>query len=120
MGGLFFMAPKWSLRWEGVLGEASFGLVGKGKGFLQHKEEKNFALHTQLHAKEATESYKDHMPLAIQLEINKLVRNVWDEVKENPTEELHKEVDDWVIDLGNTVGHAYAYDCMLMQYQVNM
>ena len=60
------------------------------------------------------------MPLAIQLEIDKLVGNLWEEVKAKPTKELHKEVVDWVIDQGNTTGRTSAYDCMLMLYWVNM
>ena len=27
---------------------------------------------------------------------------------------------DWVLDPGSTAGHAAAYDCLLMQYWVNM
>ena len=37
-----------------------------------------------------------------------------------PKEDLHQEVVDWVLDPGSTVGRAAAYDCLLMQYWVNM
>ena len=37
-----------------------------------------------------------------------------------PKEDLHKEVANWVLDLGTMVGRASAYDHLLMIYWVNM
>ena len=58
--------------------------------------------------------------MVIQLEIDKLVGNLWEEMKVKPVEDLHKEVVDWVISPRNMVDHTYSYDHMLMVYSVNM
>ena len=49
-----------------------------------------------------------------------MARNLWEEVKLMHVEHLHREVEDWVVDLGNTTDRAAAYDHMLMLYWVNM
>ena len=49
-----------------------------------------------------------------------MVEELWAEVKSMPHEHLHAEVVDWVLDPGNTVGHASTYDHMLMTYWVTM
>ena len=36
-----------------------------------------------------------------------------------PIEELHREVEEWVVDLGNMTGREVAYDRMIMLYWVN-
>ena len=51
------------------LGEASVDSDGKGKGIIRNKEERRHASRSQLLAQEAAYSYKDHVPLAIRLEI---------------------------------------------------
>ena len=73
-----------------------------------------------MHARVAVETYKDHVPLAIQLEFDNFVGNLWEEVKAMPFEDLHKEVANWVLDPRNTVGRAFAYDRLLMMYWVNL
>ena len=47
-----------------------------------------------------------------------MVEGLWVEVKAMPRENLHAEVAEWILDPGNTAGHASAYDCMLMMYWV--
>ena len=42
--------------------------------------------------------------MAILLEIEMVVENMWEEVKLMPIQELRKEVVDWVVDLGTTTG----------------
>ena len=66
------------------------------------------------------EFFKEHVLLGIRLEVEKVVGDLWEEVKLMPTKTLHKEVVDWVLDLGTTVGKALAYDCLLMIYWVTM
>ena len=44
------------------------------------------------------------------MEIEKVVGNLWEEVKLMPAEDLRKEVADWVVDPGTTTGRASAYD----------
>lgn len=39
-------------------------------------------------------------------------------VKPLPVDELHSEVEDWVVDPGTTVGRATTYDRMIMVYWV--
>ena len=58
--------------------------------------------------------------MAILLEIEMVVENMWEEVKLMPIQELRKEVVDWVVDLGTMTGRESAYDHMLMIYWVNM
>ena len=58
--------------------------------------------------------------MAILLEIEMVVENMWEEVKLMPIQELCKEVADWVVDLGTTASRESAYDHMLMIYWVNM
>ena len=49
-----------------------------------------------------------------------MVKDLWAEVKCMPWEYLHVEVAEWVLDPGNTVGRASAYDHMLMNYWVTI
>ena len=42
--------------------------------------------------------------MAILLEIEMVVENMWEEVKLMSIQELRKEVADWVVDLGSTTG----------------
>ena len=60
------------------------------------------------------------MLLSIRLEVEKVVGDLWAEVKAMSSEELRKEVADWILNLGSTVGRASAYDHLLMLYWVNM
>ena len=54
------------------------------------------------------------------MEVEKVVGDLWEEVKLMSKETLHKEVADWVLDPGTTIGKASAYDCLLMIYWVTM
>ena len=49
-----------------------------------------------------------------------MVEDLWTTVKNMPKDDLHQEVADWVLDPGSTAGRTTAYDCLLMQYWVNM
>ena len=57
-----------------------------------------------MHAQEAYDFFKEHVPLAIHKEIENVVENLWKEVNLIPAEDLHNEVQDWVVVPGNTVG----------------
>ena len=60
------------------------------------------------------------MPLSIRLEVDKVVGDLWAEVKAMSFEDLRKEVAYWVLNPGSTVARASAYDRLLMLYWVNM
>ena len=50
------------------------------------------ATRVQLQAQEAMEFYKEHIPLGIRLEVEKVVGDIWEEVKLMPKEDLRNEV----------------------------
>ena len=54
------------------------------------------------------------------MEVEKVVGDLWAEVKTMSSKDLHKEVADWVLELGTTMGRAFTYDHLLMLYWVNM
>ena len=60
------------------------------------------------------------MSLSIRLEVEKVVGDLWEEVKTMSLKDLHKEVADRVLDPGTMVGRAFIYDCLLMLYCVNI
>ena len=47
-----------------------------------------------MHAQEVADLFKEHVPLAIRKEIERVARNMWEEVKLMPIEDLHREVED--------------------------
>ena len=88
-----------------------------GKGIILRAKP---ATRLQIQAQEAAEFYKEHVPLSIILEVERVVGDLWVEVKTMSSEDLHKEVADWVLDPGSTMGRASTYDRMLILYWVNM
>ena len=56
------------------------------------------------------------MSLSVRLEVEKVVGDLWVEVKTMSLEDFHKEVVDWVLDSGSMMGRASAYDYLLMLY----
>ena len=58
----------------------------------------------QIHAQEPTNFFKEHFPLAICKEIQRVTGNLWEEVKFIPTEDLYRKVEYWVVDPKNMVG----------------
>ena len=73
-----------------------------------------------MQSQEAAEFSKEHVPLDICLKIDKVVKDVWEEVKMIPVEDLCKEVSDWVVYQGNMVGRALVDNYLLMMYWVFM
>ena len=55
----------------------------------------------QLQAQEEAEHFKEHIPLRIRKEVERVVEELWAEVKAMPQERLHVEVAEWVLDPGN-------------------
>ena len=74
----------------------------------------------QLQAQEAADLYKEHVSLSVRLEVEKVVGDLWAEVKSLSSVDLCKEVADWVLDQGSMMGRASTYDCMLMLCLVTM
>ena len=72
----------------------------------------------QLQAQEEAELFKEHVPLNICREVERVVEGLWAEVKAMPWEILHVKVADWVLDPSNTVVRASSYEHMLMTYWV--
>ena len=107
------MAPKRSVRVDLGSTEATASPDRKGKGILRRTRQ---ATRAQLQAQEAAEFFKEHVPLGIRLEVEKVVGDIWDEVKIMPMETLHKEVADWVLDPSTMAGRASTYDRLLMIY----
>ena len=102
IGGSVLMAPKRSLRRQAVLEEASGAMDRKGKGVIRNKKERHQESQAQLQAHEDVELYKEHVTMAIHLEIDKVVKELREEFKVMPMEDLRKEVADCVVDLRNT------------------
>ena len=85
------MAPKCSKKLDLDSGEVYVGPGHKGKGIMRRTRQ---ATRVQLQAQEAAKFYKEHVPLGIRLEVEKVVGDIWEEVKLMPKEGLHKEVAD--------------------------
>ena len=78
------------------------------------------ATRLQLQAQEEVEYFKDNIPLNIHLEVEERAKDLWHTGKNMPKEDLHQEVEEWVLDPRTTTGRMATYDCLLMQYWVNM
>ena len=52
--------------------------------------------------------------------MERVVKELWADVKIMSRECLHEEVAEWVLNLGNTAGHTSAYDRMLITYWLTM
>ena len=70
------------------------------------KRQTRQATRAQLLAQEEADRYKEHVPLKIRLEVDRMVEELWEEAKAMPKERLHDEVADWVLDPGSTAGRA--------------
>ena len=60
--------------------------------------------------------YKEHVPLGICLEVEKVVGDLWEEVKCMTKEDVRKEVEKWVLGPETKAGRASTYDRLLMIY----
>ena len=96
------MTPKRSLRSKAGLEEASGTMDSKGKWVIRKKEERQQESWAQLQAHEDVELYKEHVTMAIHLEIDKVVKDLWEDFEVMPMEDLRKEVADCVVDPRNT------------------
>ena len=108
-------APKRWFRRELGCGEASAHPECKGKGILRRNCQ---ATRAQIQSQEEAKHFKEHVPLEIRLEVNKVVIEVWEEVKLMLKECLHEELANWVLDPGTMESRASTYDHLLMIYWV--
>ena len=84
------------------------------------KRQTRQATRAQLLAQEEADRYKEHVPLKIRLEVDRMVEELWEEAKAMPKDQLRDEVADWVLDPGSTAGRASAYDRMILTYWVTV
>ena len=74
----------------------------------------------QLHAQATDEFFKYHILLITHKYIERVKKDVCEQVKAMPIEEVRQEVKDWVVDPGSMATQATPYDHMIMLYWVIM
>ena len=84
------------------------------------KRGKGTAAWAQLHAQAAVDFFKDRILLVARKAIEMVEKDLWEQVKAMPIEEVSQEAKDWVVDPGSTTGRETAYDRMIMLYWVIM
>ena len=112
------MAPTRSSHAKMSVGEAPAVGCESGKGVARRS--KGTATQAQLHAQAATSFCTDRIPLAARKAIEIVEKDLWEQVKAMPIEEVRQEVEEWVVDPGSTAGWAAAYDRMIMLYSAIM
>ena len=85
------MAPKRQPRREGGSGETSGITLVKGNSA---KRQTRQATRAQIQAQEEADHYKEHVPLSIRMEVERVVEGLWVEAKAMPRENLHEVVAD--------------------------
>lgn len=117
-GELCNMAPTRNSHAKMSVGEAPAVHRESGKGVARRS--KGTATRAQLHDQAATSFFTDRIPLAARKAIEIVEKDLWEQVKAMPIEEVRQEVEEWVVDPGSTAGWAAAYDRMIMLYWVIM
>ena len=67
---------------------------------------------------QATKFFHDRIPLTIRGEIERVEKDLWEQVNSLNTKDIKEEVVEWVQDPSSIVGCLSTYDCIITTYQV--